>query len=313
MIKVVEYSKNKVKTINFDKISLTKPKQSKLWVDVTNPSDEELKKIIHSTSILISDLKNCLDPKERPRLKETGKYRLIIFKATADENIMTLGIFFTKEYILTIHKEVIEPIDTIQRDILKLNSVNIIKKGLNYLVYHILTEVTRKYFEILDDMEEELDKLEDKISKGITHNVGERITFIKKILIYFRQALLANRDVLINLEKSPMTKDREIETIREIQTETTQLIDEESIYHDRLTGVRENYLTSISNNLNEVIKEFTVLAMVILVPTLIATLYGMNFKVIPLATHQYGFWILIAIMVLSTLLILLYFKTRKWI
>lgn len=313
MIRVIEYSKNKVKTNNFDKIKLSRPKGSKFWIDVTSPSEQELKNIVEKTGMTTSDLRNCLDPRERPRLKETEKYTLVIFKATASGNIMTLGIAITKNYVLTLHKDTIEPLNSLQKDILKLNSVKLIKKGLNNLVYRILTEVTRKYFEILDNVENELDKLESRILKSHTQNINERISFVKKILIYFRQALSSNREVLNSLEKSDIIKDSDRVMIRDVTTEITQLIDEEAIYHDRLTGVRDNYLTSVSNNLNEIIKQFTVLAALILVPTLIAGIYGMNFKHIPLYEHPQGFWILLLIMIGATLLVLLYFKIKKWI
>ncbi|HLC37646.1 MAG TPA: CorA family divalent cation transporter, partial [Candidatus Nanoarchaeia archaeon] len=94
--------------------------------------------------------------------------------------------------------------------------------------------------------------------------------------------------------------------------EITQLIDENALYHERLTGIVDAYLTKQSNDLNEVMKSFTVIASLILLPTLIAGTYGMNL-ILPLRAHPQGFWILLGVMALAVTLMFLFFKKKSWV
>ena len=100
--------------------------------------------------------------------------------------------------------------------------------------------------------------------------------------------------------------------IHQLHNDIIQLIDENNLYHERLTGVVDAYLTKQSNDLNEIMKSFTVIASLILLPTLIAGAYGMNL-VLPLRDHPQGFWILLGIMIVGVVLMLFFFKKKEWV
>jgi len=99
--------------------------------------------------------------------------------------------------------------------------------------------------------------------------------------------------------------------------DVTQLIDTEGTYRDILTGTLDIYLTSVSNDLNKVMKTLTIVASFVLIPTLITGVYGMNFNVnspfnMPELTWQYGYFFALGLMALSIILTYVFFKRKGW-
>ena len=270
-----------------------------------------LRDMAKNLNFLIVDLKKCLDNSSRSAIIQRNNYTLILYKGISEKNkVVTLGIFLTKNYIVTVHKSSITSLNNIQSITLAETPTNIVKNGINYLLHQITEEIGREYFKLFDEIDDELDKLEEKIFKKTKANIMQEIFAVKKVVIYSRQALHANRDALNDLEKIFQPTDREM--IHQLHNDIIQLIDENNLYHERLTGVVDAYLTKQSNDLNEIMKSFTVIASLILLPTLIAGAYGMNL-VLPLRDHPQGFWILLGIMIVGVVLMLFFFKKKEWV
>ena len=110
---------------------------------------------------------------------------------------------------------------------------------------------------------------------------------------------------------------KNIKRFRSLYNDITQLIDTEGTYRDIMTGTLEIYLSSVSNNLNQVMKTLTIVASFILLPTLIAGIYGMNFHFMPEINTQfgqkYGYYFALFLMAFSILLMYFYFRRKGWI
>ena len=145
--------------------------------------------------------------------------------------------------------------------------------------------------------------------------VVEDIFTVKKTLIFFHRALSANREVITSIEKEYLTdiEKKHVKQFRSLYNDVIQLIDIVSTYRDILTGTLDLYLSSVSNNLNMVVKKMTSLTIIIMIPTFIATIYGMNFKFMPEVNLPYGYFLVWGIIVLSGIGSYLYFKKMDWI
>jgi len=315
MIKTIEYTKEKARTLDFSKSKITESKVAQrtlYWVDFLDPSENDLRNIAKNLNFLTVDLKKCLDNSLRSRIIQRNNYTLILFKGISEQKkVLTIGFFLTKNYIVSIHKSVIKSISNIQSTTLAETPTNIIKNGINYLLHQILEEIGREYFKLFDEIDDGLDKLEEKIFKKVKVDIMKEIFSVKKTIIYSKQALHANRDALNDLEKLFQSNPTDKEIIHQLHNDIIQLIDENNLYHERLTGVLDAYLSKQSNDLNEIMKSFTVIASLILLPTLIAGAYGMNL-ILPFRDHPYGFWILLGIMVSAVILMFFFFKKKGW-
>ena len=127
--------------------------------------------------------------------------------------------------------------------------------------------------------------------------------------------MAANREVIASIEKEYLTEIDKAgaKRFRTLYNDTVQLVDMSATYRDILTGTLDTYLSSVSNNLNQIMKTLTIGASFVLVPTLIASIYGMNFKFMPELHWKYGYIFSIGIMALSVFATWLFFKRKNWI
>ena len=303
-------------TVEIDKLKLLRKSG---WIDVRDPSEEELEALAGETGILVKDLKGCIDPNERPRLQERKTYVMVIFrapflengrpKAGAEISTTPIGFILSKNYLLTVHLEKIESFASVHTQEAELSQL--LKQGPEHLLAAFLFEIIRHFALVLDDISEDVDHLEDRMVRVAAEENVAHVFRTKKTLLYFRKALIANRDVITLLEKSEFTQVNSL--FRDLYIELMQLIDISEIFRETLTNAIEIHLSAVSTKLNEVMKMFAVIAFLLLLPTLISGIYGMNFAVLPLSQHPQGFWMILGLMVLTILLTLTIFRYKEWV
>ncbi|MDP7323816.1 MAG: magnesium/cobalt transporter CorA [Candidatus Woesearchaeota archaeon] len=316
MIDIYKFHDGTISNTGIDTLS----SQSHVWADLINPTQEEVKQIALKAGIPLIDLKETLDKEERPKVIDLDHYSLIIFRApffnNGEVSTTPVSIFLSKNKnnVITIRLKEIKSIRKIKEELAN-NKTAIFEKGLSYFVYRLLDVILESYFRILDYVEETIDKIEDRVLERPDKKVVEQIFETKKILIYFHKALTANREVISYIEKeySPHVNKRDIKQFKILYNDVIQLIDMESTYRDILTGSLDIYLSSVSNNLNIIIKKMTAMASFILIPTLISGIYGMNFKWLPELGWKYGYFFSLGLMVFSVMLMYFYFKKKGWI
>ncbi|MEK6932281.1 MAG: CorA family divalent cation transporter [Nanoarchaeota archaeon] len=287
MIEVVYNSNGLIKNTTLDKYNSA----DLTWINVFNPKEEDLSLISKKFGISISTLKHFLDNDEIPRIEKLKDHDIIILKFLVEKKVRTLGIVKGKNYVLT------SCIENINIDIDK----EVISKDSSYLLKFILNKLIRNFSLKLDSIEEEISHLEDIIFDEKKDKDNKEIYHLKKELIYIKKGLNSNKDVISEIEK-----------IDDIKIELNQLIEVENTLSYRITEIMYLYMTYTSNKLNETMKSFTVIASLILLPSLIAGIYGMNLK-IPLSDINGSFYIILGVMLFFMILMILYFKYEKWV
>lgn len=290
-----------------------------VWVDCRNPSKDELINLSENSGIELEDLKESLDEAERPRVIDTKYYSIIIFKAPLVEKdeieTIPISIFLskTKNNVITLSLKEMPAIDKIKKHMLTKNKF--LEKGIVNFVYRLLDEIINVYFIILDKMDDKIDKMEDKLMGTPKRHLVEEIFTTKKTLIYFYRGLRANREVLTSIVKeyALQIQKKDIKPFKTLYYDTIQLVDTVGTYRDILTGMLDIYLSSVSNNLNIVMKKITGWGALILVPTLISGIYGMNFKYMPELYWRYGYLFALGLMIVSVTIMLIYFKKKDWL
>ena len=321
MLKVYSFQKGAVAEASPKDLSTI----SVCWADCTAPSEEELKEISENTNIALDELNETLDQEERPKVSDLENYSVIIVRTPWDENgaISTLPIAIfvskTKNNVITLTLQETKAIKRM-KELLKINKIELYEKGVGFFTYSLIDEMLSEYFATIDRIEEAIDEIEEEVVQRPGKKTIEKIFAIKKTLIFFHRALTANREVISSIEKEYITQidKKNIKRFRNLYNDAIQLIDTESTYRDILTGTLDIYLSSISNNLNQVLKTLTVIASFILMPTLIAGIYGMNFDTsskfnMPELLWEYGYFFAIGLMALSVLLMYWFFKRKGWI
>ena len=231
---------------------------------------------------------------------------------------MSIFISKNKNNIITISLKETDAIRKIKQ-LIDSKKMDVHDKGISFFTYRLLDEVLDAYFSVLDTIEERIDLIEDHVIEKPDKISVRNIFSVKKTLIYFHKALAANREVISSIEKEYVSNidKKNIKRFRALYNDVTQLIDTEGTYRDILTGTLDVYLSSVSNNLNKVLKTLTIGASFILIPTLISGIYGMNFSSnspwnMPELYWQYGYFFALGFMVLSVVASYLFFKKKGW-
>ena len=280
------------------------------WIKSVQPKKAEIQELSKKLGITLEEFWSNLDQRERPRIEEFDNFTLIVFKARDESTSKTVSfpIFLTSKFVVTASKKPIAGVKKFE-EIIKTSKISNVEDFL----YKLLDAIQRDYYLVLDELEKKIDLLEHKATKSANENTLEDIFKTKKTLIYFHNALTANREVVTGIERGLVKDIKKVRKFRPLYDDIVQLIDMEATYREILTGTLDIYMSSVSNDMNKVMKKVTSYASLILVPTLISGVYGMNFEYIPGLNWEYGYFFAFSLMIVSVVLLYLYFEKKDWI
>jgi magnesium transporter len=187
-------------------------------------------------------------------------------------------------------------------------------------VYHLVDQVAERYLDLVDDLDEEIDELEDRVAEQRPPEVGRRLRDLRHDLLGIRRTLSPTRDEVHRIVDGRVELEGEELFPRDVEIAFGDAYDKllrswESLdsARDAIGGVRDYLQGKIANDQNEVMKKLTAIASMLLVPTFIVGLYGQNLRGIPEFHWKYGYafsWMLI---IVTTLGQFAYFRHKKWI
>ncbi|HMS64709.1 MAG TPA: magnesium/cobalt transporter CorA [Ignavibacteria bacterium] len=300
--------------------------KDKIWVDIYDCSYEEnnhiLKDVFNFHPLAIEDSLKYLEDHQvhHPKIDDFNDYLFIVFngltaqKSTFKYELFSMSCFLGHNFIVTIHNE--KPENTIFRNAKAILAESSFKKGPDYILNLILDEIVDRYYPLLDNLEDEIDVVEQLIFKDTpTNDTLFRILNIKKELIKLRRISSYQKEVLFKLTRgdSKLISLEESVYYRNVYDHLVRVSDTTESYRDYAAGMLDSYLSIVNNKMNEVMKFLTIIATIVLPLSFVTGLFGMNFEYIPFLHDQNGFLVSIALMVIVAVLMLLWFRHKKWI
>ena len=291
------------------------------WVDFENPSEPEFAQAAGLSKLEIQELKDNLGRTQGAVTKNYEQYTLLVFRSALrghpEAYTQPLVILVSKKQkdFITIHRYPSSSMERI-RSYPPPRLASLFAKGPTLLLYVLLDEFIESYRSALATVEDVVEEVEEAVIGGSSREVVlKQVLAIKKALVFYRKDLAANREVISSIEKEYAENlDKNLlSKFRLHYADLASLYDSVSIYHDVLSTATEVHLSIVSNNLNQTMKRMTSWGAIILIPSLIAGIYGMNFAHLPLSGTPAGFWILLALMAASVAGLVHYFKKRDWI
>jgi magnesium transporter len=187
--------------------------------------------------------------------------------------------------------------------------------GADYLAYSLIDAIVDNYFLVLEKIGEKIEDIEDELVKNPTPEVLQSIHSLKRELIFLRKSVWPLREVISKLERweSPLI-DKSIDIyLRDVYDHTIQVIDALETFRDMLSGMLDIYLSSVSNRMNEVMKVLTIIATIFIPLTLVAGIYGMNFRNMPELDIPLAYPTVLLSMLFVGLMMVGYFRKKKWL
>jgi magnesium transporter len=287
------------------------------WVDVVAPTPQELDRIARELDVPLEELQEHSRTDQRPRTHELEHTSLIIAGAVSDptalKTLPVLILVSAWKDVITIAPRDVPALVRLREQAVK-GRMNAFKSATS-IVFYLLDEITSDFFKAIDEIEDRLDAVEAQIIRAPTRVKMSHLFTAKKALLYLHKTLSANREVIARIEREHVQRidKRQVRRFRDLYVDTVQLIDLEETLRDILTGMLDLHVGSISNELNTSMKRFTIVATLLLVPALVAGVYGMNFRHMPELEWAFGYPFALGLMLAAVLLTLGLFRWRKWI
>ncbi|WP_018626826.1 magnesium/cobalt transporter CorA [Niabella aurantiaca] len=225
-----------------------------------------------------------------------------------------ISLVLGKNFVITFQEDLDRDVFTALRERLKLPTSKTRTKEVDYLYYTLLDTIVDHYFIVMDKLGDEIEDLEEEIIKSASKRTLAYINSLRKELIVLKRTIYPVREVISGLIKSEnelLTEQNE-RYYKDVYDHIVQAIDLVDNYRDMLTGMQDLYLSNVNLKMNEVMKVMAIVTCVLAPATVIGGIFGMNFNVIPLSNHHWGFWIAVGAMVLIPLWMLLIFKRKGW-
>ncbi|MCB9363828.1 MAG: magnesium/cobalt transporter CorA [Flavobacteriales bacterium] len=263
-------------------------------------------------------LEDVLNTEHRPKAEETEDYlffTLKMFKKHEGEiEYEQVSIILGKTYIITFQEKEGDVLDTI-REKLSDESSKLRKHNIDYLFYRIVDSIVDSYYQILEDLGDKIEDIEDAIYLNANTQHYKMAQDLRRELIFLRKTVYPLREAIAKMTKenvSGLISDDTQRYFSDVYDHSVHIIETIETYRDLTSGLMDLYMTSVSNKMNEIMKVLTIISTIFIPITFIAGIYGMNFKYMPELNHEWGYPIALILMLAIVIVMLIFFKKRKW-
>ena len=269
------------------------------WIHLENPTDREIELIERITGVSEDMLKAALDVEERARIETDEGDMLVLFDIPTIEDedsyysysTMPLGAVITDNCVITVCLKENSIISNLINN--RIKNLDTAKRE-NFL-YQMLYNTHVKFLQYLRQIDRSWQRIQVELHRSTKNKELIQLLDLENSLVYFSASLRANSLIIERLMRSNSVKNEEdAELLEDVGIENRQAVDMCNIYRDILSGTMDAYASIISNNVNSIMKLLTVITLIISIPTLFASLWGMNTGV-PFEGQQYGFYVVTGI------------------
>lgn len=291
------------------------------WINIDGLHDVEvIEKLGQAFGFHPLIQEDILSTRQRPKFEDYDKDFFIVLKmlSYSDEQQIVeaeqVSLVLGSNFVISFHERVGDVFDSV-RDRLRNAKGRIRKQGADYLAYSLLDAIVDSYFGILEKMGDKIELLEDELVSDPEEKTLQAIYRLKREMISLRRSVWPLRELINGVQRSESALIRESTDIylRDVYDHTIQIIDTIDGFRDVVAGMLDTYLSSISNRMNAVMKVLTILATLFIPPTFVAGVYGMNFEHMPELKWRYGYAAVWAVMLVTAVLMLVYFRRKKWL
>jgi len=286
------------------------------WICVERPTEDDNQYLITQLNVPESFLSDIEDVDERPRIEYEGNWlltilRIPIFRKGDDipYNTVPIGIMTNNEIIISVCHYKTEMIP----DFIRYTQRKEIEVRNKFdLILRLIHSSSVWYLKYLKQINNATNHAEDALEKSIRNEDVITLMKLQKSLVYFNTSIRGNEMMFLKLQsifQEPTYIDKDL--LEDVETELRQAQNTVKIYSDILTGTMDAFASIISNNVNKIMKRMTSVSIVLMLPTLIASFYGMNL-INYWENWKYGFAAAVAIAIFCSFAAFALFRRIKW-
>ncbi len=292
------------------------------WIHISTPfSSNELEDFSEQFDIELDYLTDSLDSEERARYEKEDNFRFILINTPIpnhreDEHqpvflTVPIGIIFCETYLITISAYDNTVMDLFIKD--KVRHFN--PSDYRLFILQILDQNVNRFTSYLKKLNLSRDVIEQQLISSSRSHELQQLLGLEKSSIYFVNALSSNELLKLKLKRTDflgINQDEEkLDYFEDIIIDNNQAHQMANVFTHIISGTTDAMASIISNNLNIVIQRWTLITIVLMVPTLVSSFYGMNVKHLPLADSEYSFYYICIISLVLALSLVWFFRRKE--
>jgi len=264
-------------------------------------------------------LEKIVNTQSRPKLEEFDDYLFLSMKTLEidinfnDINIGHISLLLRENGVISFQENEINILDPL-KDRIRQGKGIIRQQNSDYIFYRIVDTLVDNYFTITEHLADLLEELEEKILDNQNENLNEEIYDLKKKIGVVKRNIYPLRECLFNIIKSDngFVTESTQNYFRDVYDHLIHLSEIMDSQRETINDFLNLNISFMSNKMNEVMKVLTIFASIFIPLTFIAGIYGMNFNIMPELQWEYGYFIVWGIMIAVTILLLIYFRMKRW-
>jgi len=291
-----------------------------VWVDIVSPSADDLALLVREFDLHPLALEDLEKRRQRAKIDTyPGQHVIVTYEVLPrpdDADGFELGeihLFAGSGYLVSVRWDASPAIADVDRRFRQRTDA--VGSTVGGLLYSVLDAVVDGYFPLLDRLSDRIDDLEEQIMSAPRGNEALRsVLGLKRKLLELRRVLAPQRDIANALlrRELPLVDDAAVPYFQNLYDHLVRVLESLDLYRDLVAAALEANLAVTSNNLNAVMKRLTAFTVVIMIPTLIAGIYGMNFHFMPELSWPLGYLFALGLMATGMLGAAIYFRRNDW-
>jgi magnesium transporter len=265
-------------------------------------------------------LEDILNTEQRPKMEDFGDYIFLVVKMlhyddkTEQIEAEQVSLILGPNWVISFQEREGDAFNQV-RETIKKGKGRIRKLGADYLAYALVDAIVDNYFIILEEFAEAIEDTETELAQNPTRETLQAIRTMKREMVFLRKSVWPLRELVSGLGRgeSPLVHESTGVYLRDVYDHTVQVIDTVESFRDMISGMLDIYLSSISNRMNEVMKVLTIFAAIFIPLTFLAGIYGMNFEYMPELRWHWGYFGVLIVMAVVAVVMLIYFRRKRWL
>ncbi len=292
-----------------------------VWLNYHSINEkEEIQLLCDTLKIDKLSFEDIYENNNRPKVEEYQNYLYFSIRSALPNTDINANLkqeqisFFLGENYLISFQEKSSDHFTIVRERIEKNKGQIRQKGADFLLYRMLDAIIDNYFEVIEEISEKTNEIEQNVIHNPSSDILQTIEKQKRKLIELRKIVLPLKEATSQLAKSssPLINSENNYFFKDLRDNCMTVLDEIESNKLMLDGASSLYFAIQGQRMNEIMKLLTIVSSIFIPLTFITGVYGMNFHFMPELNYRYGYYTIIVIMFIISLILVYYFKKKDW-
>ncbi len=302
---------------DFDK--LQESGESLLWVDLNQPTDEELFVLKHDFNFHPLTIEDVISEKPRTKVDIYDDYLFVVFQIIdfigRDIGIKNseIDLFLCKNALVTVHYDDHRIFDYLYNRAEK--DERLLSRGADFLFHAVIDSIVDNYSSTLDILEYEIEQVEEDVLGEPDEDIVKSIYTLRRDIVQLRRMVMPQKELINRFARNDFKLISKPAAVyfSDILDHLIRIDDVANFHREILTSSLETYYSSVSTKTNEIIKFLTIFTVLFIPPTFLVGLWGMNFAFMPELKNEHGYFYALGLMLAVVLGLVVFFRRKKWL